>query len=137
MNNLEKEKSCGCVVIKDKKVLVINQIDGFWGFPKGHVEKNETEEQTAIREVKEETNIDVKIEKEKRYVIEYLTDEGREKQVVYFVAKYIRGKLKPQESEIKEIAWFNFEEAINIITFENTKEMFKNILKDVYDYEIL
>lgn len=137
MNNLEKEKSCGCVVIKDKKVLVINQIDGFWGFPKGHVEKNETEEQTAIREVKEETNIDVKIEKEKRYVIEYLTDEGREKQVVYFVAKYIGGKLKPQESEIKEIAWFNFEEAINIITFENTKEMFKNILKDVYDYEIL
>ena len=137
MNNLEKEKSCGCVVIKDKKVLVINQIDGFWGFPKGHVEKNETEEQTAIREVKEETNIDVKIEKEKRYVIEYLTDEGREKQVVYFVAKYIGGKLKPQESEIKEIAWFNFKEAINIITFENTKEMFKNILKDVYDYEIL
>lgn len=137
MNNLEKEKSCGCVVIKDKKVLVINQIDGFWGFPKGHVEKNETEEQTAIREVKEETNIDVKIEKEKRYVIEYLTDEGREKQVVYFVAKYIGGKLKPQESEIKEIAWFNFEEAINIITFENTKEMFKNILKDVYDYKIL
>ena len=137
MNNLEKEKSCGCVVIKDKKVLVINQIDGLWGFPKGHVEKNETEEQTAIREVKEETNIDVKIEKEKRYVIEYLTDEGREKQVVYFVAKYIGGKLKPQESEIKEIAWFNFKEAINIITFENTKEMFKNILKDVYDYEIL
>lgn len=137
MNNLEKEKSCGCVVIKDKKVLIINQIDGFWGFPKGHVEKNETEEQTAIREVKEETNIDVKIEKEKRYVIEYLTDEGREKQVVYFVEKYIGGKLKPQESEIKEIAWFSFEEAINIITFENTKEMFKNILKDVYDYEIL
>jgi len=62
MDNMKKEKSCGCVVIKDRKILVIYQIDGFWGFPKGHVEKNETELQTAIREIKEETNLDVKYE---------------------------------------------------------------------------
>ena len=49
---MEKEKSCGAIIIKNKKVLLIQQTDGFWGFPKGHVEQNETDEQTATREVK-------------------------------------------------------------------------------------
>ena len=57
---MKHEKSCGCIIIEDKKVLLIKQTNGVWGFPKGHVEENETELQTAEREVKEETNIDVK-----------------------------------------------------------------------------
>lgn len=135
MDNMKKEKSCGCVVIKDKKILVIYQIDGFWGFPKGHVEENETELQTAIREVKEETNLDVKVDERKRYIIEYLTEEGSEKQVIYFVAKVIGGEIKPQEIEIKEIAWLDFEDAINIVTYDNTKEMLRNILWDLFQYK--
>ena len=63
---MEKEKSCGAIIIKNKKVLLIQQTDGFWGFPKGHVEQNETEEQTTIREVKEETNLDIEIDSKYR-----------------------------------------------------------------------
>lgn len=110
MDNMKKEKSCGCVVIKDRKILVIYQIDGFWGFPKGHVEKNETELQTAIREIKEETNLDVKVDERKRYIIEYLTEEGSKKQVIYFVAKVVGGEIKPQESEIKVTDLFGDEQ---------------------------
>ena len=55
--NKEREKSCGCIIINKNKVLLIKQTKGHWGFPKGHVEKDETEIETAIREVKEETNI--------------------------------------------------------------------------------
>ena len=47
--NKEREKSCGCIITKDNKVLLIKQTKGHWGFPKGHVEKNETEIETAIR----------------------------------------------------------------------------------------
>jgi ADP-ribose pyrophosphatase YjhB (NUDIX family) len=56
-----EEKSCGCIIIENRKVLLIKQTSGIWGFPKGHVEHDETEEETAKREVKEETNIDVEI----------------------------------------------------------------------------
>ena len=77
--NKEREKSCGCIITKDNKVLLIKQTKGHWGFPKRHVEKNETEIETAIREVKEETNLDVEVDANKRYTMEYVTDKGKNK----------------------------------------------------------
>ena len=64
---MKKEKSCGCIVFNDGKVLLVRHNKGHWDFPKGHVEPGETEEQTAKREVKEETNIDVEINTNFRY----------------------------------------------------------------------
>ena len=53
---LKKEKSCGCIIIKDEKVLLVYEKNrNFWGFPKGHVEKNEKEVETEVN--KEETDI--------------------------------------------------------------------------------
>ena len=53
---MQKEKSCGAIIYnKNKEVLIVKHNAGHWDFPKGHVEENETEIQTAIREVKEET----------------------------------------------------------------------------------
>lgn len=130
MNNLEKEKSCGCIIIEKDKVLLIQQTKGHWGFPKGHVEKGETEIETAIREVKEETNLDVEINKDKRYTMEYITDKGNLKQVVLFIAKKIGGNEKYQESEIKSMKWMKFKDAIEIITYDNAKELLGKILKE-------
>lgn len=130
--NLEKEKSCGCIVIKNNKVLLIKQVTGIWGFPKGHVEKDETEYETALREVKEETNLDVKIISDKRYTMSYLTERGSYKQVVLFVANEIRGKIKRQEAEIDDIKWLNYEDALEIINFQNTKDILKEVSEDNY-----
>ena len=94
--NKEREKSCGCIIINKNKVLLIKQTKGHWGFPKGHVEKNETEIETAIREVKEETNLDVEIEANKRYTMEYVTDKVTLKKVVLFIAKCTGGEIKAQ-----------------------------------------
>ena len=136
MKNSKKEKSCGCIIIESGKVLLIKQNDGQWGFPKGHVEPGETEIQTAIREVKEETNIDVKINDKKRYTMEYITDKGVFKQVVLFIAKKISGNEKNQESEIQSIKWMSYDEAIKIITYDNTRELFKKVLKDEINIDI-
>lgn len=125
---MEKEKACGCIIIENNKVLLIKQITEIWGFPKGHVEKNETEEETAIREVKEETNIDVEIQKDKRYTMNYITDKGVDKEVVLFLAKKVGGEIKPQESEISVVEWLNFDEAIEKITYQNTKDLLKKVL---------
>ncbi|MBR3254647.1 MAG: NUDIX domain-containing protein [Clostridia bacterium] len=129
MNNLKKEKSCGCIIIDGGKVLLVQQTKGLWGFPKGHVEAGETEIETAIREVKEETNLDVEINENKRYSMEYITDRGTLKKVVLFIAKKISGNEKYQESEIKSIKWLNYEDAIKTITYDNTRELFKKIYK--------
>ena len=41
---MKKEKSCGTIIIENNKVLLIQQTDNAWGFPKGHVENNEKEQ---------------------------------------------------------------------------------------------
>ncbi len=125
-----KEKACGCIIIDNGKVLLIKQLSQAWGFPKGHTEHDESEEETAKREVKEETNIDVEINSKKRYSIEYITDKGNNKEVVFFLAKKTGGTLKKQDSEILEAKWLSFHEAIETISYENTKELFIKVLKE-------
>ncbi len=57
---MKYEKSCGTIIFnQDNLVLLIADLDGNWGFPKGHVKEGESEEETALRETKEETNLDV------------------------------------------------------------------------------
>lgn len=128
---MEREKACGAIIIKDGKVLLIKQNDGYWGFPKGHVEENETEEQTAIREVKEETNIDVEIDNTKRYTIEYVLPNGNMKEAVFFMAKPTTNNLKRQEEEIAETEWVEINEVENKLSFENTREVFRKAMKEM------
>ena len=124
------EKSCGCIVIDGDKVLLIQQSKGHWGFPKGHVEEGETEEQTAIRETKEETNIDVEVDTQRRFEDEYLTDKGTIKRVVYFIAKKIGGKEELQAEEVKTIQWLTFKEAFETINYDNTKNILKMAMEE-------
>lgn len=126
--NLKKEKSCGCIIVDDDKVLLIQQNKGHWGFPKGHVENDETEIETAIREVREETNIDVEVEKEKRYSMSYYMDNGILKEVVLFLAHPKNKNFIPQQEEIQDIKWLSINDALNLITFDNSKEALKKIL---------
>lgn len=125
-----EEKACGCIIVQNDKILLIRQMSGMWGFPKGHVEEGETEEQTAIREVKEETNIEVEVDSHKRYVMHYKTDRGNQKEVVLFMGKKVGGFLRLQPEEIIEAGWFEFKDALKIISYENTRELFKQVLKE-------
>ena len=124
---MKYEKSCGCIIINDNKVLLVQQNDGHWGFPKGHMEENETEIQTAIREVKEETNLDVKIEEKRRYVNTYMCREDTTKDVILFLATPTNSDIKPQEEEIKKIEWFDMDKAIERITYDNTKTILRQV----------
>lgn len=129
---LKKEKSCGCVIVENNKVLLIlQQNDAYWGFPKGHVENGETETQTAKREVKEEVGLDVKIDESKRYVTNYIVRDEIDKTSVFYIATPIGGKIQKQDSEVKEVKWCTFEEALNLITFDNLKEVLRNVMEDI------
>lgn len=128
---MKKEKSCGTIIIENNKVLLIQQTDNAWGFPKGHVENNETEQETAIRETKEETNLDVEIISNKKYITNYKINNEIDKEVIFFLAKKTSDKIKKQDEEIKNIKWVDLTKAFDIITYENTKNLYKEVLKDI------
>jgi 8-oxo-dGTP pyrophosphatase MutT (NUDIX family) len=126
-----KEKSCGAIVFNDNSVLIIEQFQGFFSFPKGHVEGNETEEETAIREVKEETNIDIEIISKKKYKINYKINGNIKKEVVFFIAKATSFKLKNQENEIISCEWIDKDKVLDKLTYNNIKKVYKNVLKQL------
>lgn len=129
---LKKEKSCGCIIIKNGKVLLVYEKNrNFWGFPKGHMEDGENEVQTALREVKEEVGLDVDIDVNKRYTINYIINNEIDKTTVLFIAHPINDNIIMQESEIENTKWCNFDEVLNTLTFDNWKEMFKKVICDL------
>lgn len=126
------EKSCGAVVLIDNKVLIVKQNSGFYGFPKGHMEKGESETETACREVLEETNVDIEIIDDKRYTINYILDNGIKKEVVYFIAKpKSLFNIKKQDEEIDNILLVDIKDVNNILTFDNLKNLWIDILNDI------
>lgn len=129
---MKKEKACGTIIIDNNKVLLIRQKQGFYGFPKGHVEGNETEVETAIRETKEETNLDVVVDESKRFEISYIVNDNIDKNVIYFLAKLTgENKVVAQEEEINEVIWVDIDKAEDILTFDNLKELWKEVLKEI------
>lgn len=118
------EKSCGAVIFRknknDVKLLLVKNHNGrHWSFPKGHIEENETEQETAIREIKEETNLDVKIMDNFREVSSYCPFGKIKKEVVFFLARTVSDNIKLQESEIDSFLWVDITGAKKLCSYEN------------------
>lgn len=128
---MKYEKSCGAVIIKENNILLIEQKSGFYGFPKGHMEEFESEKETAIREVKEETNLDIEIFSDLRFPLSYFQKSDMTKEVVYFLAQPINEEVKIQESELSGYEWVNIDEVENKLTFDNMKEIWKLIKEEI------
>ena len=116
-----QEKSCGAVVHRERdgvrEYLIIRHNGGHWSFPKGHVENDETEEETAKREILEETGLLTEIDTSFRCVVTYSPKNGVVKDVVFFLADVIGGTEHAQEEEIAQLEWFPFEKACEVVTF--------------------
>ena len=127
---MTKEKSCGAVVFTreqgEPRYIIIHQTNGVYCFPKGHVEAEETEEQTAVREIKEEVGLDVSIIDGFRKTDEYkFTLNGErviQKEVVYFLAEFSNQTPRHQESELSGVYLLNFDEALDMLSFDGMKQ---------------
>lgn len=128
---MKYEKSCGAIVINDDKILVVTHNAGHVGFPKGHVEAGETEEETAIREVKEETGIDIEVDTTHRYLVHYSPRENVEKDVVFFLGKVVGGELKPQYEEVSAAYFLPIDQVMEKLQFDNIQKMFAIALEDI------
>ncbi|MBE0701092.1 MAG: NUDIX domain-containing protein [Acholeplasmataceae bacterium] len=128
------EKSCGAVVYKkennDYFFLVIRQRHGLhYGFPKGHVERNELEEVTAKREVEEETGVNVRIIKDIRAESNYTPRPNVQKKVVYFLAESLTQNIHKQDAEILSVDWVHEELVYEMLTHENDRAVYHLMLK--------
>ncbi len=129
---MNKEKSCGAVVFTREngeiRYVLVEQRSGQYSFPKGHVEAGETEEQTALREIREETGL--------RPVIlpgfldgetyEIRKKPGTIKDVVYFLAEYADQDFNPSETDAVAVRSFSFEEALDKLSSESRKRVLRH-----------
>ena len=129
------EKSCGAVVYHRTrfgavKVLLVKNHNGkCWTFPKGHVEKNETEQQTALREIKEETGLDVIIEPNFRKTNIYCPFGKIKKQVVFFLARTNENIVSMQHGEIDYYLWVTIDDAMHLCRHENDTRILHEVKK--------
>ena len=103
-------------------VLVV-EIDGHCGLPKGHIELGETEVQAALREIKEETGVTANILEGFITKIEYTMDNGNIKQTTYFCARYKNQTIKYDKHELLDVKLLPFDEAILSLSYQKVKDV--------------
>lgn len=139
------EKSCGAIIYRfntDIEYLIIfnkkGNAPGHWGFPKGHVEANETELQTATREIFEETGLIPDINTNFKVISRYSPHPGTYKNAVYFLAKTNNNKISIQKSELADYRWCNFENACSLLTYdENLLKKADKYLKENHSHSVI
>ena len=132
-----KEISAGAitytVINETVYYLLIKDFHGNWGFAKGHLEKGETEQMAAFREIKEEVGIDITLDTDFKEELVYIMPNGKEKHSIYFLGYYENQDIKRQLEEVEETALLEYEKAYELLTFNNMKEVLEkasNYLKD-------
>ena len=125
-DKFEYENSCGAIVFNEntEKILLVKMHNGNWGFPKGHIENNETKEETAIREVQEETNVNIKIIPNFEREIKYIPNEKTIKKVTIFA-----GITQDEDVEIEAFQWCTYEEALKLVTYKLQKDVLEKARK--------
>lgn len=124
---MKREKSCGAVVFQEqdglRKYLVLHSTQGHWTLCKGHVEGDETEHETAVREIREETGLTVEFIGSFRQVITYSPRPDRVKDVVFFLGRLSGGTLTCQPEEVAEAAFLPFGEAAARLTHPSDRDV--------------
>ncbi len=132
------EFSAGGIVFKKEKgkvYILVSQHSGHhgWVFPKGRIgdhvgnEGNEGKEETALREVKEETGVEGKILKPLKLVTYFYKWEGEsiKKTVYYFLMEYVSGDIADHDWEMENVEWLPIEEVENRLSYLSDKKVWK------------
>ena len=126
---MKYEKSCGAVIYtvqNGTRFYLVEQMQkGHVSLCKGHVEQYESEHETAIREIREETGLEVEFVEGFRKTITYSPSTGCMKTVVFFLACAEHTSARVQEEEVRAIQWVPFENAVEALTFDSTREILR------------
>lgn len=131
---MRREFSAGGIVFNSNGQVLLTQHsqNKHWSFPKGLLDHpEETMEDSALREVKEEGGVEAKIIGKVGYNKYVYTLDGEKifKVVTYFLMKYISGDIKDHDWEVSDIGWYKVEDALKRLTFSQDKKLLEQALE--------
>lgn len=132
---MEPSRSCGAIVFRPApqdrpdrtlEILLVRYGHDHWGFPKGRMEPGETEEETAIREVREETGVEIVCDLRFRRTGRYVSRHGDRGENVFFAARPLREEAlpRPQLSEVSDARWFDADGVRALLTFPGDYDLY-------------
>ncbi|MBU3143320.1 bis(5'-nucleosyl)-tetraphosphatase [Clostridium sp. CF012] len=135
---MDFEKSCGAVIYRKidgnlEFLIISHRNDGHWGFPKGHAEKNESEKETAVREVFEETGLPVTLMDGFRISVEYLIKQDTNKEVVYFLAEVQDQIVHIEVEEVVDYKWLSFQQTKQRLSYKSSKEVLEQANQSIVE----
>lgn len=126
--------AAGCVVFthdnSHKKYLLVQNVRGnHWEFPKGRMEPGETTKEAALRELKEETNLEGSLLENFESTMAYTSTFDGEPihKTVYFFIVYAHPTNLVLSHEHGAYGWFSYEDALNKLTFSNSQEILTQV----------
>ncbi len=133
MTSIKRQTSCGGVIYRRfegrcEVALILRSTrkgDKIWCLPKGLMQEAESLEQTARREVREETGLEGKVQEklgEIQYVFYSTEDHSKvQKNVHFFLMEYLQGSVEDHDTEVEEARWFPIEKAMEQLVYENER----------------
>lgn len=123
---MKREKSCGAVIYRGenprREYLILTSTQGHTTLCKGHMEGAETERETAVREIMEETGLTVDFTDGFREVVTYSPKPGVVKDVVFFLARLSGGTLACQPEEVADARFLPFGKALEALTHPSDRD---------------
>ena len=135
-STLMEIRACGCIPFRRTRerelvVLMILRRGGFWEFPKGKQEDGESDEATALRELREETGLVGQLTEEDPIVVHYtFTRDGvrTNKAVRYFFCRVPdAAAVTPEKREVNDYAWLPLEAIVDRATYPEMKEVARQV----------
>ena len=134
---MKHDESFGVIPLRKERgvwevFLIQHREGGYWGFPKGHREDDETPIESAKRELKEETDLNCSrlLQEEPLYEQYWFQHEGKKifKKVTYFVSE-VSGDVQLQKEEINDGIWLPLHEAMDRVTHPEGKAILVEVIK--------
>jgi bis(5'-nucleosidyl)-tetraphosphatase len=136
---VNEEYSAGAVIFRHTEegtefLLIYSERNGIWGFPKGHIEKGETETDAALREIFEETGLKRlkfadTFREEDIYPAVSRREEFRGSEItkhsIYFLCETGNEEIQTDDTEITDYRWLPYSEAAEILPFESLKNILR------------
>ncbi len=126
---MPREISAGVILFRrmpEQRYLLLHYGSGHWDFPKGHIEPGEAAQETAKRELKEETGIsDVRFLDGYRQTLRYFFRQqgiGIFKVVIYFLAETAQPEVALSHEHVG-FDWLPYDAALARLTFKNSREL--------------
>jgi len=135
----EQERSAGGVVVRgDAAIVIVPTRRGAQGqkvlaLPKGHVDPGETPDETAAREVREETGVEADLVEKLGDVRYFYQRDGKRifKRVTFYLFVYRDGSLDDHDDEVEEARWMGLAEAAETLSYDGEREMAERALSAI------